>query len=318
MKLLLLPLVLLVLGQQAAAARPDSALQHLKEAQAALAAADYPRAYQLFRRQADRHALAQFTLGMFHQRGWGRAPDPVAACGWFDKAAQRGIPASEHFWGDCLAQGIGRRADIPAAIDWYGKAAAHGHLMSLCTAGDYHVQGKGVPRDPARGLAMCAQAAQANSSPAMLKLAHYYRDGHHVAQDLALARRWFQSAAELGDMEAQFNLGVMLSQGEGGEPDLNKAMFWLETAAGAGHAPAYLPTAVLYANVPVQKETGVLAPEHLAKIYLWTAAAKAGGERPEVRAQAAAIEAQVLTVMPPAWRHDLDQKVAAHLAKYAK
>jgi TPR repeat protein len=317
MKRLFLPLVLLVVGQPFAfAAKPNTILQDLKEAQTALAAADYPRAFELYRHEADHNPLAQFTLGLFYQQGWGRTRDPVRACSWFQKAAQHGVPTAEHFWGDCLAQGIGRNADIPAALDWYGKAAADGHLLSLCSAGDYYIQGKGVARDVARGLAMCTKVAQANSVPAMLTVARYYRDGRDVPQDLALARHWFQNAAQLGNVEAQYRLGVMLAQGEGGEPDLNNALFWLESAASAGYAPAYLPTAVLYANAPVQKDTGALAPEHLAKIYLWASAAKARSAEPVDRAQAEKIEAQVLTVMPANWRPDLDKQVIAHLAKY--
>ncbi|HZX26486.1 MAG TPA: tetratricopeptide repeat protein [Telluria sp.] len=319
MKRILFPLMLLALGPHTAArAEPNAIMQDLKPAQAALAAADYPRAFALFRHEADRNPLAQFTLALFYQNGWGRSRDPAAACGWFEKAAQQGVPAGEHFWGDCLAQGIGRTADITSALAWYDKAAADGHLFSQCAAADYYIQGKGVAKDVARGLGMCTRVAQANSAPAMLKLAHYYRDGRDVPQDLALARRWLQGAAELGNLEAQCDLGVMLSQGEGGDPDLNKALFWLETAASAGYAPAYLPTAILYANAPVQKDTGALAPEHLAKIYLWASAAKARGERPEVRARAAAIESQVLAVMPASWRPDLDRKVAAHLTQYPK
>lgn len=320
MKRRLLPLILLALGQAgtACAAPPNAIMQDLKEAQTALAAADYPRAYELFLQQGAGNPLAQFTLGLFFQNGWGRKPDPTAACAWFEKAAGQSVPAAEHFWAECLAQGVGRAADIPAALGWYERAAAHGHLYSTCAAADYYIRGAGVPKDAARGLAMCTRVAQANSSPAMLRLAHYYRTGADVPQDLALARRWFQSAAELGNLEAQFNLGVMLSQGEGGAPDLNQALFWLETAASAGYAPAYLPTAVLYANAPVRKDTGALAPEHLAKIYLWAAAAQARAEGSDVRQQATAIENQVLSVMPAAWRADLDKKIAAHLAQYPK
>ena len=315
MKRIALSLMLLGAGNLAAAA-PNTMLQELKEAQSALAASDYPRAYDLYNKKAGQNGFAQFMLGMFHQQGWGRARNGEAACAWFAKAAQRGIPAAAHFWGDCLAQGIGRPPDLPAALVWYGKAADGGHLISLCTAGEYHIRGQGVPKDAARGLAMCTQVAQANSAPAMLKLAHTYRAGRDVPQDLAAARRWFQSAAELGAAEAQFHLGVMLSQGDGGESDLDKALFWLETAASAGHAPAYLPTAVLYGNAPVQHDTGVLAPEHLAKIYLWASAAKAGAEQPEERKHAAVIESQVLSVMPASWRPELDQQVSAHLAKH--
>lgn len=311
--------VCLLAAGEACAARPRDEAKETEAAQAALAAKDYRTAYALYKRQAiNRHnALAQFTLGLFHQNGWGRPADPVAACAWFSKAAQQHVPAAENDWADCLAQGIGHSADIPAALEWYDKAASHGHLISWCTAGDYYVRGEGVAKDVDKGIALCTRVAEANSPPAMLKLARYYQEGRDLPRNLAAARHWYQEAAERNTPEAQYHLGVMLAQGEGGEPDLKKALFWLETAAGEGYAPAYLPVAVLYGNAPVQPDTGALAPAYLAKIYLWTSAAKARGT-PEERAEAEKIQAKVLSVMPEAWRPNLDTQVLAHLAKYSK
>lgn len=317
-RIFLLIFLTLTWFQPAFAGKPKNWAIDLKEAQAALTAKDYRTAYRLYQRQAADNALAQFVLGLFHQNGWGRAPNPVTACDWFEKAATKHIPAAEHFWGDCLAQGIGHTQDIPGAIDWYNKAASHGHLISLCAAADYYIQGKGVDKDVPKGLALCTQAAEANSPPAMLKLARYYQDGRDVPQNLAAARHWYQQAAERRVAEAQFRLGVMLAQGEGGAPDLTSALLLLETAASEGYAPAYLPTAILYGNAPVQAETGALTPEHLAKIYLWTSAAKARSNAPEERAEAEKIQAQVLAVMPASWRPNLDKQVAAHLAKYSE
>lgn len=319
MKLLRLTILLLasLLAAGAGAAPHKDWAKELQPAQNALAAHNYRAAYALYQQKAGRNPLAQFLLGMFHQNGWDHPQDSVAACTWFGKAAQKHIPAAEHFWGDCLAQGIGRVADIPAALDWYAKAASHGHLISQCSAADYYIQGKGVAKDVSRGIELCTQVAQANSSPAMLKLARYYDLGEYIPQDLATARSWYKEAAQRQSTEAQYRLGVMLAQGEGGEPDLNAALFWLETAASEGYAPAYLPTAILYANAPVQTETGALAPEHLAKAYLWTAAAKLRGSTPDERAAAEKIETQILAVMPATWQPDLDKQVAAHLAKYS-
>ncbi|HYD80776.1 MAG TPA: sel1 repeat family protein [Paucimonas sp.] len=316
MKRIFLSIILLLSAHQLAFAKQEPWVEELKAAQAALAAKDYRTAYDLYRSKADRNPLAQFVIGLFHHNGWDRAPDPRTACSWFEKAAAKSIPAAEHYWGDCLAEGIGRAPDVPAAIAWYGKAASHGHLISQCSVADHYIQGKGVPKDVKRGVELCTQIAQANSPPAMLKLARYYREGKDVPQDLAAARHWYQQAAERRSAEAQYQLGLMLAQGEGGEPDLDSALFWLETAAGNGHVPAYLPTAVLYANAPVQQATGALAPEHLAKIYLWAAAAKARSGTPEQLTAAEKLEAQVLAVMPETWRADLDKKVAEHLARY--
>ena len=111
----------------------------------------------------------------------------------------------------------------------------------------------------------------------------------------------------------------MLSEGLGGDPDPRIALFWLEIAAGEGYAPAYLPTALLYANASPQPETGALAPEHLAKIYLWLNAAKktpgnSAGQEEEIDR----IEKMVLEVMPASWRGQLDKQVDGHLAAFSR
>ena len=97
----------------------------LASAQAALASGDYRSAYAAYRKEAQRSALAQFTLGMFLREGWGMARDPAAACKWFEKAAAGRVPAAAHFWGDCLAEGIGTAADIPRALSAFGQLESH-------------------------------------------------------------------------------------------------------------------------------------------------------------------------------------------------
>lgn len=309
----MLILLLALVPSALAGKRLDAGLQ---PAQQALARLDYKKAYALYARHGAKNPLAQFTLGLFHREGWGRKADPAAACGWFEKAAHKDIPAAQQFFGDCLANGIGRTADGKAAEGWYRKAASNGIAYALCSAGSLYIEGKAVGKDVRRGLDLCTQAAQSDSQPAMLRLADYYREGTDVPQDLAAARHWYKMAAERRSREAQYRLGVMLSEGQGGEPDLAAALFWLETAAAEGHAPAYLPTAILYANAAPDAKTGTLAPEHLAKIYLWISAAKARTADPAELAEAARIEAMVLAVIPAAWRPELDRKVAEHLAKY--
>jgi len=288
----------------------------LQSAQQALAAGNYKKAYALYSRHAAHNPLAQFTLGLFYRNGWGRPHDETKACRWFEKAASGNIPAAQQLFGDCLAKGTGQPADGKAAVAWYRKAAANGIAYALCSAGDVYIKGQAVGKDMKQGLALCAQAAQADSPSAMLRLADYYREGTDVPQNLAASRYWYQQAAERHVHEAQYRLGVMLSEGQGGGPDPNTALFWLETAAGEGYAPAYLPTAILYANATPDPKTGALAPEYLAKIYLWNSAAKARTTAPAQIAEISRIEAMVLAVMPPEWKPELDKKVAAHLAKY--
>jgi TPR repeat protein len=298
-----------------AGTRKDIAAE-LAPALKAQAAGDYQKAFAGYARFAAHNPLAQFELGMFYKNGWGRPADPLKACAWFDKAAHGHIPVGQQFFGDCLAQGIGRAVDYAAAIEQYKQAAGGGDLIALCSAADLIIKGKGAVKDVGQGLQLCTQAAQANSPPAMVMLGDYYREGTDVPQDLAAARYWYQEAAQFNSSEARYRLGTMLSEGQGCEPDLNAALSLLETAASAGYAPAYLPTAILYANAPVDPKTGALAPEHLAKIYLWNSAAKARTTDPVQQAEIARIESMVLSVMPATWRPDLDKRVTEHLAKY--
>jgi TPR repeat protein len=310
-------LLLLLLAGRALAAAPDTQAL-LTPAQTLLDARNYSGAYAAYQRAAARTPVALFVLGQFHLEGWGRPRDPAAACRWFEKAAAAGVPAALHRWGDCLADGIVRAPDIAGAIAAYRRAADGGHLISLCTIADFYLQGRDVPQDGAMAVALCTQAAQAHSPPAMLRLGDYYRNGVGMPPDLTLARYWYSEAAQRGVSEAQYRIGLMLAQAEGGAADLNAALYWLESAAGAGHAAAYLPTARLYANAPVLAATGALAPEHLAKIYLWTEAAKARAPEAEQRAAAQEIEAQILAVMPAEWRITLDRQVDQHLRKFAE
>lgn len=294
-------------------AAPREADTALKPAQAALAARDYTAAYREFARH-DGMPLAQFTLGLFEREGWGRAANPAAACAWFERAAQQGVPAAQQFLGDCLAQGIGRAVDGPAADRWYRKAAASGIHYAACAAGALYIEGRVVPRDAGQGLALCTAAAQAESPPAMLRLADYYREGTLVPQNLRLARYWYEQAAQRHLHEAQFRLGVMLGEGQGGDADTARALFWLESAAREGYAPAYLPTAILYANAEPDPGTGVLRPDDLARIYMWNRAARAVTRNPAQLTEIARIEQMVLAVMPAQWQPVLDRRVADHLA----
>lgn len=318
MKWNLIALVFMLFAAVPSARASNDLSAELRPAQTALAAGDYAKAYALYSRFAGENPLAEFNIGLFHQEGWGRPTDRVVACHHFEKAAHGNIPAAQEFFGDCLAQGIGWPVDGKAALEWYGKAVSGGALMALCSAADIYIKGEGVARDVAHGLALYTQAAQANSVPAMVKLANYYRLGSAVPQNLAAARYWYQQAAERNNHEAQYHLGVMLSEGQGGPPDPKTALFWLETAASEGYAPAYLPTAILYANAAPDLKTGVLAPVYLAKIYLWDTAAKACTTDPVQLAEIDRIDTMVRKVIPPSWRPELDQKVAAHLAKFGQ
>src|SRR5689334_2446861 len=69
----------------------------LQAAYALLDKGDYAHAYPAFLRQSGTNPLAQFTVGLFHQVGWGRPVDQDAACAWFAKAAKGKIPTAQHY-----------------------------------------------------------------------------------------------------------------------------------------------------------------------------------------------------------------------------
>ena len=310
-------LVSLLLCPFQVGAAPRDLGADLARADKALAAQKYELAYKEYARVAARNPLAQFNLGLIEREGWGRVRNPAVACAWFGKAAQGNIPAAQQFFGDCLAAGVGQQADGKAAEAWYQKAAQSGIAYGLCSAGQLYITGQLVAKDIAHGLGLCAQAAQAGSTSAMLRIAEYYRDSADVPQDLAAARYWYQLAAENHDHLAQYRLGVMLGQGQGGDANPALALSWLEHAASEGYAPAYLPVAILYGNSAPDPATGMLTPLSLAKIYMWSRAAKVSTQNPAELAEVEHIEQQVNQVMPPEWKPELDRRVAAHLGRFA-
>ncbi len=298
----------------AGAATPADYAKPLHPAYALLDKGDYEHAYPAFLRQSGKNPLAQFTLGLFHQVGWGRPVDQDAACAWFAKAAKGKIPTAQHYHGNCLMRTLEVPGNPRAALAEYLAAADGGHKISLCSAAEFYIRGRYVARDVAHGLNLCSEAAMANSPPAMLLLANYLQNDPDVPRDLAGARHWYQLAAGHEVPEARYQLAIMQARGDGGPVDARAALANMEALAAAGYAPAYLPAAVLYAHQPVQADTGALSAENLAKVYLWASAAKASLADP---GPAEKLLAGVLAVMPAEWIPGLDRKVADHLAKFA-
>ena len=290
----------------------------LKEAQAALAAGDYERAYALYRGFAEdkNNPLAQFTLALFHQIGWGRPVDREAACRWHARAAEGHIPAAAHYLGECFQQGVGRPADAGEAASWYQRAAGLGHHLSLCSLAELYMRGEGVERDPRKGLELCMRAAQSGSPPARVRVGRYLLAGDESIRDPKAAHAWFEGAAATSP-EAQYYLGVIHRDGLGHAVEKHQARLWFERAASRGYVPAYFQTARLYfGDAP---ELGDRKPpaQELAKSYMWlSATAQRSTDAGELE-QTKAMLKQVLAIMPETWIADLDERVAAHLAEFS-
>lgn len=303
------------LGQSPA--KSDVAAE-LRTAQALLAKGEYDKAFVEYRRFAEEenNPLAQFTLGLFFQYGWGRPEDPAAACRWFEKAGQADIPAAAHFFAECLAKGVGRPADPAGAAGWYEKAAALGHHVSLCSLAELYMTGTGVPKDPAKGLALCRQAAEKKVPAAQIQTGLFLLKGDPSIRNVDEAFKWFSVAAQGNAPEAQYYLGVMLRDGMGRPKSPETARFWFESAASQGYAPAYFPTGELYFNSPDNPDTGTLPADYLAKAYLWVSAASRRTKNPEELKRTMNLLAKILKIMPASWKPELDAKIDAHFSAY--
>ncbi len=294
--------------------QPDTR-KALADAQQWLTEGDYQKAYAafLFYAQTQQHPLAQFTLGLFHQHGWGIAVDKTQACHWYEKAAENGVPAASHFLGECYRDGTHQPIDYTAAIHWYQAAADLGHSVSLCSIAELVMYGKGVPKDPEKALSLCQQAASAGSVNAQLQLGQLYLHGDTSIRNPLQAAKWFSYAAEKESLDAYYYLGRIH------ENDLNDhatALSWYEMAASQGHLPAYFPTARLYFNAPAAEHTQMPTAENLAKAYLWLSATRQLSEDVHEIYVVEDMLKKVEQIMPASWKKDLDRKVSQHLREF--
>lgn len=293
-----------------------AAAADLSAADDARTAGDYERAHALYLEQAElrRDPLAQFNLALMYEHGWGRPADPATACEWHERAADGGIPYSNHRFAECLLKGIGRAADGAGAARYYRQAADLGHFSSLCDLGELYLQGNGVAKDPARSVALCAEAAERGARYAQLRLALLLLEGPEAVRDVEGGMRSLERAASIGLPEAQYRWAEQLRTHAGNDPQTQSSVrFWYESAAAQGYLPAYLPVAESYLGGSANRDAQSLPPEHLAKAYLWLSAAERRLPGTEDQARVAELLERVRAAIPAEWESSLRPKVQAHL-----
>lgn len=289
----------------------------MKRAEKALAQSDYQTAFAIYQRYAvdEKDPLAQFTLGLFYENGWGKPIDRKKACELYEQASAGDIPAAAHLAAECVLAGVHRPSAPDDAAALLEQAGNQGHYLSFCSLGELYMKGQGVAKDPAKGLEFCAQAANQNVPKAKLLMGQFLLEGDPAIRNYGEAINWFQAAAQDDLPEAQYSLGIMARDGLGMEKNRQAAINWLEQAASHGYAPAYLPTGQLYITPPPGAEDLQPPAEELAKAYLWLSAAKASSS-PQDRIEAEKALQDVQKIMPSSWVPELDQKVAQHLAEF--
>lgn len=290
----------------------------LKHAQNLLNQGDYSEAYQAYLQQAEEsnNPLAEFSIALFHDFGWGRPKASSTACEWYAKAALAKLPAAQHAFGDCLLNGINGPSEPARAAIEYQEAAQAGHWISLCSLAELYQRGIGVAKEPAKGIALCESIANQGILKAMRMTAFFYLDGDLSTRDSVKGWAWLEQAAKQGDAHAQYRLGVFERDNAQLGNELELARYWFESAAAQGYTSAYMPVAELYVHAPVDAANGKPLPEHLAKAYLWLSAALQRINDPLETERAMAMLERVKSFMPESWRPELDAKVARHLAAF--
>lgn len=257
-----LALLLLLASPPDAAAQTDPRL-----AEDAFRQGDYRAAYELYLALAgEGDALAQYRLGLIHDRGLGVPVSYSLAAMWFRSAAQLGQPDAQNALGLYYLQGRflprdGKAAEKlflaaaelgharamrnlgdmylngePAerrpeeAARWYERAAALGHVIAMRKLGDLYLHGPAVGRNPPRGIEMLQRAASGGDLRAAYLLALQYRSGRHVRRDWDEAARLFELAGRGGNPDARIERGRMHLLGEGGPVDPVLAWAWFASA----------------------------------------------------------------------------------------
>jgi TPR repeat protein len=310
----LLPLIAAV----ACAQQSDDLAAPLGPAQEALAAGNYDAAYKHYLHFAEdeNNPLAQFSVGLFYQLGWGRPVNDAEACRWFAQAAEGNIPGALLAHADCLRYGKDGEAAPAEAAHYYQKAADAGLPTALCSLAELYMAGEGVPYDPAKAITLCTSVAQQGYPAAINRVGLFYLEGDESIRDNEKALQWFVAGANAGDPEAMYNLGRMMRSQLVADSSREDARQWFEKAAAQGYEPAYFQTAELYYLAKGQGENNTISEDDLAKLYMWLQVALQSSTDQAERDKAGEMLEQVLLVMPVAWQPALDQRVAEHLQKF--
>lgn len=181
-------------------------------------------------------AEAQAVYGQMLLDGTGVAADPVAALGWFTKAAVQHHVMALNMVGRCYDLGWGTRVDKTRAAECYRVAAARGLDWAMYNYATLLALGEGVVEDKPAALALletvAAMATGLASAKAINFVGSFAEDGWACERDLARAADCYAKAAEGGDFRGCFNHARML----GAASDIEAALHWLKQAGERGNA----------------------------------------------------------------------------------
>ena len=155
------------------------------------------------------NALGQFNLAMMHLRK--ELPDARDATAWrlLRKAADQQLALAENALGEMIEQGRRGKPEPKAACGWFERAAEHGNADgALATATCYYL-GRGRKQDMAQAHRWYLEAAKAGDVGAQYIVASMFENGLGVQSDDRLSRYWYDAAACNGDVAAQAKLKAL-------------------------------------------------------------------------------------------------------------
>ncbi|MFT7776918.1 tetratricopeptide repeat protein [Roseateles sp.] len=182
----------------------------LPDALAAYDAGDLKAAARGFAESARRgEALGQFNLAMMHLRRELPGASDVKAWQLLLHAAAQKLALAENALGEMIEQGRHGGPDPRAACGWFEQAAEHGSSDGALAIATCYYLGRGRAQDMSLAHRWYLEAAKAGDVGAQYLVASMFETGLGVAADERLARYWYDIAAKNGDDAAKAKLKAM-------------------------------------------------------------------------------------------------------------
>jgi TPR repeat protein len=196
---------------------------------------DPAKAIELLGKAAEAgHSEAMTVLATCYETGYGTAQNMELALKWHMQAAEKQVPASMYFIGQCYAKGTaGLEQSHTTAVAWYTVAAEKGSLEATGKLGACYAMGQGTDQDIQKGLSMIQKAAAGGDADSIYNLGVCHERGIGMPKNMNKAVQYYRQGAEAGCHEAMYNLSVCLASGKGIEKNEAEAKKWRAESANS-------------------------------------------------------------------------------------
>ena len=208
----------------------------------------YRTAYNLALPRAEAgDAAAQALVADILARGLGLPRNEKAAAGWYQLAAEQGVPEAQFQYALILMDGRFAAKDTKGAYALLEASAEAGNLLAQFNLAQLIFKEQPTGDRLTRAVEYYRRAAEAGLPDAQYAMAQINVEGiAGYPRDEAKARGWLTRAAQAGFDTAQLDLGTWLVDGRGGDRDQAAGFRWLKTAAEGGNVAAQNRLAKLY------------------------------------------------------------------------